>query len=73
MHVRNSIDAKQERIEDRERDGDQTQPERHRGDDGQGDERRAGAEAQGIKNVPDRVLDEIAHTARGLDLRNRRR
>ena len=33
MHVRHRIDAKQQRVEHRERHGDQAEPERHRGDD----------------------------------------
>ena len=37
---------------------DQAKPEPDRGDDGEGDERRALESAQGVEDVPDRVVDE---------------
>ena len=58
VHVRHRIDAKQQRVEHRERHGDQAQPERHRGHDGEGDERSAPERAQRVEDVPDRVVDE---------------
>ena len=58
VHVRDLIDAKQQRVEQRERHGDQAQPERHRRDDGEGDERRALERAQCVEDVPNRVVDE---------------
>ena len=58
MHVRHRVDAKEQRVEHRERDGDQAKPERHRGHDGEGDERSALERAQCVEDVPDRVVNE---------------
>jgi hypothetical protein len=58
MHVRYGIDAKQQRVEYRERHGDQAEPQRHRGHDGEGDERSALERAQCGEDVADRVVDE---------------
>ena len=51
VHVRHRIDAKQQRVEHRERHGDQAEPERHRGHDGEGDERSALERAQSVEDV----------------------
>jgi hypothetical protein len=61
VHVRDLIDAKQQRVEHRERHRDQAQPKRDRGHDGEGDERSAPERAQCVEDVPDRVVDEGAH------------
>ena len=58
VHVVHRIDAKQQRVEHRERHGDQAEPERHRGHDGEGNERCAPERAQCVEEVPDRVVDE---------------
>ena len=58
MHVGHRIDAKQQCVEHREHRGDQAEPERHRGDDGEGDERSALERAQRVDDVADRVVDE---------------
>ena len=58
LDVRDLIDAKQKRVEEREGHGNQPQPEPHRADDGQGNQRSAPQYAQRIKGVPDRVFNK---------------
>ena len=58
MHVWHRIDSKDERVQHRERHGDQAQPKRHRRDDGHGHQGSALKGPERVEDVAQRVLDE---------------